>query len=72
MKPWIHGFKNLRDCVHLYQKLLLLSVVCGITECEPQRTQKFPRLLKTPEEAQGKFIGEEHGGTHWEASDSVY
>lgn len=39
-----------------------LSVIPSPPEC----------VLKAPEELQGEFIGQKHGGAHWEASDGVH
>lgn len=49
------------------------SVCCGLI-C--QRTERdsfhtFPFVLDAPEELQGEFVGQEHGGAHGEASDGV-
>lgn len=41
------------------------------TECDSFYTQRVSSVLETPEELQGQFVSQEHGGAHWEASDGV-
>lgn len=37
----------------------------------PKELAESSFFLETPEELQGEFVGEEHGGAHGETSDGV-
>lgn len=49
----------------------VLSAVGSFAKELTESFYMFPFVLEAPEELQGEFIGQEHGGAHGEASDGV-